>query len=501
MSMGINLADYQVGKYDNSALFDQNTQEGYNDLSKALEALSITGRETTDSLTDSGAPLKVESLEKNLKLITFREQDIKLFRDMPNSPAYNTVEEFAQLVDYGVERGGFTNEGELPVEEDSTYRRRAEFVKFLGVTKSVTHQMQLVNTVVGAIVQREIKNGTMWILRKVDRALTTGDANLIPQEFNGLYTQHQRSEWSTLDAYLNSGLVIDLRGNPLTQVDVENGAQQILDNYGAATKLYAPPKVLAGLAVDLYSKQRIILGSTPNNNLVAGGAPKSVSTSVGEIEMVYDIFMRKAKGKLASAGADTLDSPNTPISGSQAVVTDTNTSFGKVAGASLTGAGDYKYAVAGINRYGESALLVINASAATVSASQSVDLTFSDGGGANPATGYVVYRTKKNDTSATPQYFPIFTVNLAEKAAGYNGAAAGVVRDSNKFITDCDQAFIAEFTEDVIMWKQLAPLMKMDLARISPAYRFMVLLYGTPQMYAPKKFVRYINIGPAVGIL
>ena len=39
--------------------------------------------------------------------------------------------------------------------------------------------------------------------------------------------------------------------------------------------------------------------------------------------------------------------------------------------------------------------------------------------------------------------------------------------------------------------------MKMDLAILSPAYRFMVLLYGTPFLYAPKKMVRLINIGRA----
>ena len=37
--------------------------------------------------------------------------------------------------------------------------------------------------------------------------------------------------------------------------------------------------------------------------------------------------------------------------------------------------------------------------------------------------------------------------------------------------------------------------MKMDLAVISPAYRFMVLLYGTPLLFAPRKMVRFVNIG------
>jgi len=54
---------------------------------------------------------------------------------------------------------------------------------------------------------------------------------------------------------------------------------------------------------------------------------------------------------------------------------------------------------------------------------------------------------------------------------------------------------LLQFDEEVIEFAQLAPLMKMDLAVLSPAFRFMVLLYGTPFLYAPKKLVRFINVG------
>ena len=65
-------------------------------------------------------------------------------------------------------------------------------------------------------------------------------------------------------------------------------------------------------------------------------------------------------------------------------------------------------------------------------------------------------------------------------------------------MSDTDQAFILEKSEEILSFKQLAPLMKMDLAVIAPAYRFMVLAYGTPILYQPKKMVRFINIGTRV---
>jgi len=125
--LGINLQDYQNPALNNQVLFGEaeTSQEQLNDLSKALEAQSITGRDTDSLTTASGAPLKVESLDKTLKLITFKESEIVLWKKVPKLPAYNTVEEYNQLQSYGAERGGFITEGELPQEEDSVYVRRS----------------------------------------------------------------------------------------------------------------------------------------------------------------------------------------------------------------------------------------------------------------------------------------------------------------------------------------------------------------------------------------
>ena len=68
----------------------------------------------------------------------------------------------------------------------------------------------------------------------------------------------------------------------------------------------------------------------------------------------------------------------------------------------------------------------------------------------------------------------------------------------NRYLPDTDQSILFQFDNEVIEFSQLAPLMKMDLAVLSPAFRFMILLYGTPLLYAPKKMVRFINIGKTI---
>lgn len=158
-------------------------------------------------------------------------------------------------------------------------------------------------------------------------------------------------------------------------------------------------------------------------------------------------------------------------------------------------AGNYIYAIAAINRHGESSL-VVNETPVAVTAGSVVDLKFSIVDNAHPATGYRVYRSKKGGDK-TSKLYPIFDISVAQLKMGYAGAAGDLCRDNNYFLPDCDQAFLVQFDNEVIEFAQLAPLMKMDLAILSPAYRFMVLLYGTPFLYAPKKLVRLINIGRA----
>ena len=91
--LSINLADYGYAAQQDGLHAGGSSMEQVAALNKALEAEQITGRDTANLTTASGAPLKVESLEKTLKHLTFRENDIRLWKDLPKKPAYNTVEE------------------------------------------------------------------------------------------------------------------------------------------------------------------------------------------------------------------------------------------------------------------------------------------------------------------------------------------------------------------------------------------------------------------------
>jgi len=461
-------------------------------LLKAMQAGHITGRETANqSLTQE--PLKAESLEKTLKLLDHRTSDLKLINAMPKMTAYNTVEEFIQLESYGNQRGGFYGEGELSDVEDSKYVRRAEKIKYLQVTGSVTLQAQMVKSFVPAMA-KEVSNKVMWIQRRANTFITKGNENIVPEEWNGLYAQHASIGtgsgflYNNLDAYYGSEVVVDLRGKSLKQEDVEDGAVRVDANFGIPTHLFAAPVVISALAKDYYNDQRILMNGGGYDGVI-GTVPKAISTTMGDITLGNDKFMAAEPAKLSSNTATSVKAPAAPVAdASPALATD---------GSSVLEAGEdgpVFYAVSAINRYGESALTVQGA-AVTLTVGSSVDLDFSAGvGSAFAATAFRVYRTKVNGAN-TGKFYPIFEVSAAELASGYDSAAPGLARDRHRLLPDCETAFLAEMTEEAMSFKQLAPVSKLDLAVVGLSRSFVAFLFATPQLYAPKKMVKFVNVG------
>lgn len=499
--MNIKLEDYQnpLASGSQGGSFGAGSVEELNELRKALEAREVTGRDTTNLTGQSGAPLKLESLEKTLKVLTFSEADIVFWKRIPKKPAFNTVEEFLQVTNYGVERGGFTNEGELPEEETSEYIRRAAMVKFLGTTRAVTHPMALMNIAGSATaVEREIKNGTMWILRNLNKALYHGDSSLIPQEFDGLLTQQKNSDsFSSYDSYMNSDFVIDLRGKALTEAAIEEACNTVVENFGLANSLYAPPKVLSKFTNRFYGNKyfQVNAPGNPIGEARVGQRVKIFESQFGDVDLNKDIFFNKKPTKTTATSATSPKAPNAPTTGGapSAVVPVGSDTLSKWTSAD---AGDYFYAVTAHNRYGESALTVLENAASTIVSGGAVDLTFTATASTYATTAYTIYRSNEGAASAaSATFYPLFTISTAQLTAGYDGASAGSVRDRDRFMPDMNQMMILQENTDVIEFAQLLPLMKMDLAIVSPAYRFMILLYGTPFLYAPKKMVRIINIG------
>jgi hypothetical protein len=231
--------------------------------------------------------------------------------------------------------------------------------------------------------------------------------------------------------------------------------------------------------------------------------PKAIDTQFGSVSLNADKFMAKNPARLLSAIATSPKAPTAPSVTSQTLVADATASCRFAAGEVHTGAlGTVFYGVSAINQYGESAITVFAVSTKiTLTAANSVDLIFAAGaGGAYAATAFQIYRSKvtaaTNASTGSVLFYPIFKVTTAQRTAGYDGGAAGTVRDRNRFLPDTQECFASEMSDDVMYFKQLAPISKIPLAVVGPSNRFLTMLWGTSVLATPKKLVRYLNVGP-----
>ena len=471
------------------------SQQDVEALYKAMSAGELKGG---DQSGVSGGPLKVESLENTVKILTARPKHTPFFAKIAKKPATNTVEEYNQLTSYGNFDGGFTLEGELPEGSDSIYTRKSQLIKYLGVTGGVTHPMQLVQTGSGVanMMATETQNKVRLMTQLIEGYLPFSDSRIVPEQFKGFMEQHEtETGFATQKAYLGSELVIDLRGKVLTDTAIENGSLSIVNRYGIGDTLIGPPRVFSNFVTKYHDKKMIYPIPQHVRDGVFGQRVNEVITQNGGVEIVQSNFFQFSRMKTTSSLATSAKAPAAPLAdGSNpltVVTNDTTTKFGD-------GAGDYFYAVSAKNRFGESALTALGVLQA-VGATECVDLKFTAGTGVpEAATGFCIYRSKVDPTGTVgnTNLYKLFEISTTNLAAGYNGADPGKVRDLNAWLPDTDQAMMVEWDADqVLAWKQLAPMMKMNLAITAPIQRFMVLCYGTAILYAPGKMVRFINAG------
>lgn len=422
----------------------------------------------------NGAALQVESLENSLKVLTYSDQHVKFWKKIAKTPAYSTVEEYNQLISYGSNSGGFVPEGVLPETDDSQYKRQASFVKFLGTTREVTHPMTLVRSAHGDVIARENQNGILWLMKQLEHGLFWGNSKLAAPGKEGV-------QFDGLNQMIDAENTLDLAGNDLQDTDINDAAQIIIENYGTPTDLYLPFETLGDFSKEFFPKERVIM-PTQGAGYQAGLVVNKFQTHGGAVDFNPDLFLQKTK-PLSATGTGGTKAPTAPQTVAVAADNLTDAEFGK------SGAGTYGYSVTACNRFGESVPTACTTPIALGSEelAKGVKITITNASAMVNAPEYFkIYRTEKDGT----QKYCIMEV----PAQSVEASGTTVVTDKNETMPNTYTAFMGEFTPEVIAFKQLAPIMKMDLALLGPAYRWMILLYGVPQLYAPKKWVRIKNI-------
>jgi len=407
-----------------------------------------------------GDVLRVESLESTLRIVTFQMEHIRLWKLIPKIGEISTVAEYNLLNAYGQDGGAFFNEGGLPRTEDTNYQRKTALVKYLGTTREVSHVATTITPAHGDVISLETRNGTVWLLQKMEQALFTADSSIITQEFDGM------------DVQITNGApqnVIDLEGNILTENDIEQGANIISESFGIATHLHIGVRALSDLSQAFYAKGRF--GYPTEGATTVGFALDAFKSSAGKILFEPNVFIKE--GGVVPIASTNSDSPTTPTSIAGVAVSDVT---------SKLAAATYIYSVTAINENGESA--PATSAGVAVVAGERVDLTVVSSGGT--VTGLKFYRRLSTDPSGSERFFFQQPVASLTKA------------DRNFDIPGTSRAYLIQGNIDFYAFKQLSPMVRIPLATIAASYRWMQLIYGVPVIYKPNRGVIFKNIGSAL---
>jgi len=483
--------------------------EGADELLKAMSIGDQQGAQTWNATDQSAAPLKVESLEGTMKVLTAQPKHYPIFAKLSKKPVFNNIHEYLQLVSYGTPDYGFVSEGELPEVEDTIYRRKPIQIKYSGIVGGVTFQAELVKTGGGitSMLAQEATNKARLMAMRMEYHLPFADSRVVPEQYNGIFSQLEtESEYPSFNAYMNSPHVIDARGSILKDYHLADATQVIRDYFGFADTIISHPAVFTNYNKQWLDKKLIHPTSPHVNAPIFGQTVRTIATQNGPVEIMDSNFFRLGgtQTKNSLSGPTTSKAPAAPALVTSSSVASPNSKF--------VGTDTYYYAVAAKNNYGESALTFVTAASVVAPVATApgfaTDLVLTPGTTSQyAATGWAVYRSKANATSSNLADIPmykIFEVGMTQWTnEGYDTAGTAVaaqhILDNDRIISGTDQALVIEWASDqVFSFLQLGQMMKMDLALTAPIRRFMIMLFGTPVIYAPKKVVRIVNIGDRV---
>lgn len=451
-----------------------------NDVKELAKALSVGYAYGSTDQTGFGAT-RVESIERTLKIATVEEKSATFWKALRKSKAESTVEEFGIMNEIG--DANFYTEGGLPEEYDEDIRRELETVKYIGTIGRIPNVAMEVKSITNNLAVI-MKAKAMAIIRKTDYTAFFGNSENVPTEWNGLVTQFLKRVKKPNEN------IIDLRGKHLTAEVFSDVGQIIQDNYGD------PANLKGWLSVDAfnnYTKSLIkdktfMVGNNEIRQIIASAKSFEVGNAIGDLST--DLHLRYKGQTYINAPHPKLDPANIGFAATHEKAPNTLTSTYAVAAvAALAGsqleAATYDYAIVPVNKYGAGAAFQITG--VVVGANEKVSFTtLADAGSPSgrEATAFEIYRKKTSETGIT-QYRYLKTVK-----------AGATAEDTGSDIPGTTTAIFWDWNFDQVLdFKQLLPMTKMDLAVIDDSYRWLQKLYATPILYNPNKMVVIKNVG------
>lgn len=448
-------------------------------LNKAITAGYGGAGRPTDLV--GGGVLQAENLESTLKSVTFDMKNLKFWPAISVDKAYNLYEQYNRLISYGSDSAPYIGEGGSPQEEDSTYVRDGQKIVFFGTRRRVSHQMTLVRTTVGDIVAMQAKEGTINLLKNVERELYWGHAHYMNKStgamngsdadlpsssiaMSGLLKQLLKGDTDTqmisgdFNGYGTAGSIVkDLAGAVASQDDLEALAVTVLENFGSPTELHAEPAVISAFVKAFYPQFRSAPGLS---NQTVGYDVTAVQTTAGKIDFKPNLFLRPRSNVRPAAVNALCPAATFTVSGA---ASGTGSAFA---------AGTYQVKVTAVNDAGESAP-VAEAGGVELTAGQNLVITL----GSIPAgvKSFKLFVSAPGGAAGTEKF-----------VGNWANVGAGAYICSGAKMPGLGEMFLLDMSAENMRFKQLAPLSKINFAIVTTALEFAIVLYGALFVYTPR---------------
>lgn len=446
------------------------------EVEQLQKALSI-GSEYATTLPGNlsqGAALAVEDLDRTLKLVTHGVDHLKLWKDIIKEKVSQTVHEYNIQNSYGDEVPVFFQMGGTPQSTDAGYNRDVAIVKYLGTQGQVQHNLTLIQAAHGPVVAREVKNKTIELLARNERAMFEADSDINALEYDGIEklirdkeddAKYKSSAFEGYESDDSDSVFIDLRGAALDEDRCEEACLRAINNFGMPMDMYLATDIHSSFSRAFYAKEVV----RPGDRTAAG---YMVPEFVGSLNFRFkgSLFNRPRRKPRSSA----ISASAAPATANGASPNDTASEF------AAGDAGDYSYRISAVYADGET--LASTAEIVTVSAGDKVttEITYT-----GAPLYFNVFRAPK-DTTADHEF-------IQRIAPAGSGNAHDI--DLNAKLPGLGSAFLLMHDADVLSFKQLGSMIKYDLAVTDTSYKWLQLLYGMIVINAPRKNVILENIG------
>lgn len=372
-------------------------------LIKALEAGSYAANPST--LTQ-GSALQTEDLSPVMQNVTFRDEHIKLQKELKIEDAKSQLVQFNRQLSYGIFGGSAQYEGGVGEEDTSDYVRAVVPMAYYSTTRRVTVAANMIGAFDGVKAEdRAAEDAAKKIAGDVELDLFKGMAdfsnagvfdgnpgmiaalpNLFGMDQQIRQSDNQQSTQDQMFAEFGSDQSVVLSADgTLTQSILEDSAVRSAMNMGNANKFRLDPISLSAYNKIAHAKERIVLAGSPQE--ASGAALRQQWTSSGAVSLEASRFISgKTRPARARAG-----SPAAPAAPAHAAV---------VGAGSLLEAGAYVYYVTAANERGES-LASASVSHTVASDGDAVDLTIT---AVSAAKYYNVYRSDLGGAAADAKF-------------------------------------------------------------------------------------------------